>query len=844
MVPALRRALNQSRVCPWPVRGAARRAAPGAAALAAACGLAIGLGVGVALPAAGQQSTLAPPIEPERLPGPFDGRAIRAVEILTASPASSSFETPADRDLQFILNQLRTGKGSREYDERVLANDIVRLNRTGRFGSVEQEVVEHADGSITVRLLVREQPVIRDVQVTGNRRLGSARLAEAIEFLPGTPVDRFELDRAARRLEEIYRERGFYLAEVTVNTEVLDETGVILFEVREGTRVRITGIRFDGNEAFSDGELRDEIETRRAGFFRRGRLDRDTLASDARAVARYVQDRGYLDARVDTFVQPSPSGREAIVTYFVEEGPLYSLRDVVVSHADAGGSGPVLAADQVVGLIGMKPGDTYSVNKVEAAVQTVADAYGKMGYADVRVERRELRDTTRPEVDLLLLVREGARYRTGLVQIAGNTLTNHAVVRNDVRVKPDRPLDVPAVRDSERILQASRLFETQQSPPRAVIQQPDPAMPTHRDVLVEVTETNTGLLSLGAGVGSDLGVTGRLSYEQRNFDITDWPDSPGDLFSGRSLRGGGQTLRISAEPGQVFENYALSLSDPSLNDSFIGGSVGANFSRRQFDEFNENRTTLGAGLSRRFGDRWNASVNGQWQNIRLFDLDPSSTTEAFAFEGTNQLTRLGAALRRTTVPPAERFRPTRGSITGIGVEQVGAVGGDFDFTKLTLEHSVFLSVYESFAGAKTVLRLKSEVQWIPQGQTGVPVYERFYLGGQSFRGFDFRTISPKGVRADNGQPGDPVGGIFSAFAGAELQQPVFTEDLAIALFVDSGTVEREFAVNTWRVSAGFGLRLYVQQLSPAPLAFDFGFPIVKEDDDENRLFTFSVDLPL
>lgn len=811
--------------------------------MVALCGLALGLGPLGASSACGQDA-ISRPVEPERQPGPFDGRAIRALEILTAPPGSGEFGPPAQREQQFILNQLRTGKGSREYDERVLADDMIRLSRTGRFGAVEQEIVEHADGSITVRLLVREQPVIRDVQVTGNRRLGSAKLAEAIEFLPGTPVDQFELDRAARRLEEIYRERGFYLAEVTVNTAVLDETGVILFEVREGTRVRITGIRFDGNESFSNDELRDEIETHKAGFFRRGRLDRETLAADARAVARYMQDRGYLDARVDSFVQPSPNGREAIVTYYVEEGPLYTLRDVVVSHADAGQPGPVLAADQVVGLIGMKPGDTYSVNKVEAAVRTVTDAYGKMGYADVRVERRELRDTTRPEVDLLLLVREGSRYRTGLVQIAGNTLTNHAVVRNDIRIKPDRPLDVPAVRDSERIIQSSRLFELQTSPPRAVIQQPDPAMPTHRDVLVEVTETNTGLLSLGAGVGSDAGVSGRLSYEQRNFDITDWPDSIGDLFSGRSLRGGGQTLRIAAEPGQVFENYSVSLSDPSLNDSFIGGSIGASFGRRRFDEFSDNRTTLGAGLTRRFGDRWTAQTNLQWQNVRLFDLEPSSTTEAFAFEGTNQLTRIGGAIRRTTVPPAERFRPTRGSITGIGVEQVGILGGDFEYTEIRLEHSVFLSVYESFAGAKTVLRLKGELQWIPQGQSEVPVYERFYSGGQSFRGFEFRTISPKGVRADNGEPGDPVGGIFMAFAGAELQQPIFTEDLAIAAFVDSGTVEREFAVETWRVSAGVGLRLYVQQLSPAPLAFDFGFPIVKDDLDEDRLFTFSVDLPL
>jgi outer membrane protein insertion porin family len=40
-----------------------------------------------------------------------------------------------------------------------------------------------------------------------------------------------------------------------------------------------------------------------------------------------------------------------------------------------------------------------------------------------------------------------------------------------------------------------------------------------------------------------------------------------------------------------------------------------------------------------------------------------------------------------------------------------------------------------------------------------------------------------------------------------------------------------------------GVRVRVPQLSPAPLAFDFGFPIAKEDDDEDRLFTFSVDVP-
>ena len=66
----------------------------------------------------------------------------------------------------------------------------------------------------------------------------------------------------------------------------------------------------------------------------------------------------------------------------------------------------------------------------------------------------------------------------------------------------------------------------------------------------------------------------------------------------------------------------------------------------------------------------------------------------------------------------------------------------------------------------------------------VYVTERFYLGGQNFRGFDFRGISPRGIRNDTGTPGDdPVGGSWLFFLGAELNQPVYKDLLSIAPFI-------------------------------------------------------------
>lgn len=792
-----------------------------------------------------QDDVLTPAIPELSQPeGPYDGRYVSSVTLLVAEPNAEEFRPADAASAQLIRNQLRTGKGSREYSEAIVADDIARLNRLGRFSSVEHFFTVRDDGSLDVVFKLRQQPVIKDVQVTGNRRINTSRIAEEVDFLAGTPVDQFELDRAARAIEDLYRNRGFHLAGVSVNLDELLNTGVVLFEIREGLRTRITDIRFDGVQSFRVDEIRREIETHESGIFNRGPLDEAVLRADERALARFYKDRGYLDARVGSLVTSSPDSREAIVTFYIDEGPLYTLRNVVAQYADAEGQ-PVLSEAQIIGLIDMKPGDTYSQLKVEKAVDLVRSAYGQLGYVDVTVLRQEVRDPSRPLVDLILGIRQGETYRTGLVQITGNSTTRHEEIRKLVQVRPDRPLDKTAVDRTASILVASRLFDMETSAPRTAILRPDPEQPNYRDVLVEVTETNTGSLNFGASVNSDAGLVGQISFTQRNFDITDTPDSLGDLFSGKSFRGGGQTFNILFAPGVNTGQYSISLGDNSINDSSIGGSISGSIRTRNYSEFDEERRGVSGAITRRFGDRWRGSVDFRYQSIEITDIEASSPTDFFDVQGESDLTGLGFGLRRTTVPPQEQFRPTRGSITELSIEQVGALAGDYDFTKLTAEHAVFLSLSEDFLGRNTVLRLNTRAAYIPQDASDVPMFERYYLGGKSFRGFDYRTVGPRGIRNDNGQPStEPIGGTWSFFWGAEVQQPLLGEELALAFFVDTGTVANEFGFDNYRVSIGTGLRLYIPGLSPAPLAFDFGFPILSEDTDEDRLFTFDIDLPI
>ncbi|TVQ63326.1 MAG: outer membrane protein assembly factor BamA [Phycisphaerales bacterium] len=769
-----------------------------------------------------------------RAESPFDGRPVGVVR----------FEGIERVSVQLLRNQLRTREG-RPYSEATAQDDVRRLYRLGQFRSVEASLEIDPDdpgAPLTVVFRFVEAPIVEDVQVVGNRRVTDQDLARVVNILPGTPMDEFLLGRSIRAIEELYRNRGFFLVEVTVDERELEESGIVLFRVREGERVRVTGIRFSGNRAFEDRELRPNLRTKTAGILERGPLDNEVLDNDVTSLIRFYQAQGYLDIRADRQITPSPDGREAIVTFVLDEGPLYSLRNVVLRTADAEAESrpPVFTAAQISAIMEIKSGDIYSTQRVERSMEAVRASYWRLGYADARVQRDELRDAEEPLVDIFITVVEGPRFRTGEVLVQGNDLTKQKVIRRHVRLRPDRPLDRGAVRETERRLEASQLFEA--GSVRVTVQPERREDPGYRDVLVEVAETDTGSLTFGAAVGSDSGVTGLIGLEQRNFDLFDPPESVGEFFRGQSFRGAGQQFSLALQPGTEVQTYSVSLTEPHLFESDYSLTGQFFFRQRIFRQYDEERFGGRTRIGRRFGDRWVAGLGTRAEWVSLSNINARAPAAIFDDRDRALLTGVSLDMTRTTVPPTERFRPTRGTRVELAVERVGAFGGDYDFTKLRAEHQIFMTVYEDYLGRKGVLSFKTTAQYIPE-EGEAPIYERYFLGGRSLRGFEFRTVSPRGLRRDGTPSNEPIGGEWLFFFGTEYEHPVWRDILSVVGFVDTGTVTNEIGFDDYRVSIGSGVRLYLPQLGQAPLAFDFGFPIRTASGDQKSLFSFAVDLP-
>ena len=62
------------------------------------------------------------------------------------------------------------------------------------------------------------------------------------------------------------------------------------------------------------------------------------------------------------------------------------------------------------------------------------------------------------------------------------------------------------------------------------------------------------------------------------------------------------------------------------------------------------------------------------------------------------------------------------------------------------------------------------------------------------------------------------------------------------LFTDYGTVEEtiEFNADNYRIAPGFGMRIFVPAMGPAPIALDFAFPIAMAPTDDERMFSFFI----
>lgn len=343
-------------------------------------------------------------------------------------------------------------------------------------------------------------------------------------------------------------------------------------------------------------------------------------------------------------------------------------------------------------------------------------------------------------------------------------------------------------------------------------------------------ETETGRLMFSAGVNSEAGLIGSMIIDEQNFDWRNPPRDWNDIRNFTAFRGGGQRLRLEAVPGTRVQRYMATFSDPYLYDTSIQLNLNGFYYTRRYREYDEQRVGGRIGLGYRLTPDLTCSFAVRAAQINIFD--PITTTVPELNEVLGESNLVGFRFQLTHDTRDNQFLATEGHLLEFGFEQVA---GDFDYPRANVDFRKYFMLRQRPDGSgRHVLSFKTTM-----ATTGsnTPLYEHYFLGGFStIRGFDYRGASPRSGNTI-------IGGHFRLTASAQYMFPITADDmLRGVVFCDTGTVEPSIRdwTDTYRVAPGFGLRITVPGMGPAPIALDFAFPISLEDGDDREVFSFFV----
>jgi len=730
-------------------------------------------------------------------------------------------------DPGIIKDLLRTREGS-PLDRAVLDEDLTRLFRRGYLAAYRLETIPTG---VRVVIEVTEALRVRKVEIKGTGRSWAREIKKDLLMRPGAPIPQAELklpeDRRYRadkeRVRTFCQRKGYKAVTVISQTARVPQTRQvdITFRVDLGPKYQVKWLRFQGNHAIPDRELRRRMVTKRDTLFTSRRYYEPFFEDDIAALQDYYRYKGFPDARV-TYkrVFRGRRGNKVDITIIVEEGRQYPTASVSIVGNKA------LTTDYLLEVCKLRRGEAYSDEKLIASRQAIERLYQERGYPYVAVRPSRQLNAAGDAFDVRFEIQEGQRITIDTIRTRGHPRTRRKVILHEMELLPGMVYDVRKLERSKRALDRLQFFESV----LIKLVPTEPPEDAQRDLLVEVTEARTGMFRFGLGFSTTEALIGAIELVQRNFDWRDKPKSWSDLLSGNAFVGAGQYLRIGLYPGTLYSSFIITYRNPywkDLNQSF-GWSV--YYWTRDQGEWDEQRAgiRLTRGIRKYKGDPdTDLTFHIRLESVSVTNVnDPEAPSDAIDDEGSHFVLGAGATVTRDRTD--RPVFPTRGYKWDMGAEIVVPYG-----LKLGAGGTRFWTLGRRPEGHERVFSLKGRIDY---ALGSFPIFERYYAGGASFRGFDYRGVSPH----DNDEP---EGGKYRVLLSAEYRYPIYARTLYGVFFADTGTVTDNFTLfSEPRLSIGAGIRLLIPRLSTVPVSIDLGFPVLKQHDDETEVLFFSLSL--
>jgi outer membrane protein insertion porin family len=393
----------------------------------------------------------------------------------------------------------------------------------------------------------------------------------------------------------------------------------------------------------------------------------------------------------------------------------------------------------------------------------LTNAAGTQGYAFAQVHPRIKRNLATRTIELGFEIDQGPRVYIEKINISGNTRTQDDVIRRQFRLQEGDAFNMVLIDRSRTRIRSLGFFK------EVEVKNVPGSQPDRTNLTVAVTEQSTASLSVGLGYSSTTSILGEVSYTDSNWF------------------GRGQNLRATIQASYITKEAEFSFTEPN----FLGrDGLAAGFdlyeTELNFQQATYQSETSAAVLRLAYPISEYSTVALNY-TYKVEDIEPFGGAPVDVIEAAGTLGGSIIGFNYFYSDLDDVRKPTNGATFSFGQSMAG-FGGNLKF----ISTNVAAAAYSPMFDGALVGSIQGRAGYIT-GYNGslVPFEERFFDGGDTFRGFALAGIGPRDIVAQDNT--GSLGGTVHAIGTAQVRFPsLLPESYGInaALFTDFGTLGR------------------------------------------------------
>jgi len=581
----------------------------------------------------------------------------------------------------------------------------------------------------------------------------------------------------------------------------------------------IKKVKFNGNSAFNNLKLKEQISLESTSFIKEKILKKDAsyysktiYEDDVERLIRFYQHEGYLNVQFSPPTFEITKENKVILTFNInEEAPITvkSIDYVVDSTQQLLNALPRKELRNIKLQSNLREENIFKDEWCLQDQQLIINQFNNIGYAFANADFDISVDTTSNSADILWMINKGTLTHFGETTISGNTRVSEKNIRkqlifeegdvwskSDIDLTQKRIFNLGMFRVSS--LKTTPLKEERDTLPIQVILKEAPKYTTR--------------FGVGYGREDKFRVFGEV---QRLGFITN---------IGR--------LNVSAKHSAL-EPYSFDLkfTQPAILFPINSIIINPYIQKQNEPGYSVEKNGFNFTFLQNFSDNFNSNINFFFEDVTLdttniTSLNPDQLPESIYLKS-------GISVGFSFFNGEPKLNPINGHSIAVNIKTNGLyITRDMPFYRSLLEYKRYLGLNY---GLTFAFKGKLGTAKATNGSDMIPTEERFYAGGaHSIRGWSRANLGPKDAN------GTPIGG-KSLLEGSFEARMNIAPKLILVTFIDAGNVWEpsfHYKLNDLGYASGLGIR-YDTPIGPAGI--DFARPIF--NTEKRWQFHFNIGHP-